>query len=107
MKRSLVVLAATGLAGLAGCYWTPQSDIAGQPFAYRTGSGVVESVTPAPKPFAAAAGGSASASPYEPTLYRLAIRMDDGRLQYLDTESTEFTRGTLVRLRDERLIEKQ
>jgi hypothetical protein len=33
--------------------------------------------------------------------------MDDGRLQYLDTESTEFTRGTHVQLRDERLIEKR
>lgn len=105
MKRSIVVLAAAGLAGLAGCYWTPQPDIAGQPFAYRTGSGVVESVKPAPNPFTAAAGGSAAAS--EPTLYRLTIRMDNGRRQYVDTESSEFTRGTRVRLTEERLIEKQ
>jgi hypothetical protein len=102
MKRSIFILSAAGLAGLAGCYWTPQSDIAAQPFAYRTGPGVVESVAPAPKPFMAAAGGSAPEN-----LYRLKIRMDDGRMQYLDTENAELTRGTRVRLTDERLIEKQ
>jgi len=106
MKRSLVVLAAAALAGLAGCYWTPAPDINAQPFAYRTGSGVIESVTTAPKPFTAAAGGSAPASPYEPTLYRLKIRMNDGRTQYLDTDSTEFRTGDRIRLTDERLIEK-
>jgi hypothetical protein len=102
MNRALAVLA---VASLAGCAWTEnRTDITGQPFSYRAGSGVVESVTPAPRPFMAAAGGSASS---EPTLYRLAIRMNDGRLRYLDTESTEFPRGTRVRLRDERVIEKQ
>ena len=101
MNRALAVLA---VVSVAGCAWTEnRTDVTGQPFSYRTGSGVVESVTPAPTPFMAAAGGSAAA----PQLYRLAIRMDDGRLQYLDTESTEFARGTLVRLRDERLIEKR
>jgi hypothetical protein len=102
MKRSLVVLAATGLAGLAGCYWTPQPASTTQPFAYRTGSGVVESVTPAPKPFMAAAGGSTGE-----TLSRLKIRMDNGRTQYLDTDSTEFRTGDRIRLTDERLIEKR
>jgi hypothetical protein len=96
-------VAAVSLAGLAGCStWTPQTDITGQQFAYRAGSGVVESVSRAP--VIAAAGGSA---PSQGALYRLAIRMDDGRLQYIDTESTEFTRGTRVRLTDERLIERQ
>jgi hypothetical protein len=102
MKRSLVVLAATGLAGLAGCYWTPQPDRTSQPFAYRTGSGVVESVAPAPQPFMAAAGGSAPDA-----LYRLKIRMDNGRTQYLDTSSAEFSAGDRIRLTDERLIEKR
>ena len=104
MKRSLAALA---FVSLAGCAWyTPQTDITGQPFAYRTGSGVVESVSRAPAPFTAAAGGTAPSSAYEPALYRLKIRMDSGRIQYIDTESTEFTRGTRVRLTDERLIEK-
>jgi len=101
MKRAIVVLAAAGFAGLAGCYWTPQSDI-NQPFAYRTGTGVVESVTSAPKPFSAAAGGSAPE-----TLYRLKIRTDDGRTQYLDTDSTDFRAGDRIRLTDERQIVRQ
>jgi len=104
MKRHLAVIA---FAGLAGCAWyAPQTDISGQPFSYQAGNGVVESIGRAPAPFTAAAGGSAPASPYEPALYRLKIRMDNGRVQYLDTDSTEFTRGTRVRLTDERLIEK-
>ncbi len=52
MNRALVVLA---VVSLAGCAWSEnRTDIAGQPFSYRIGSGVVESVTPAPTPFMAA-----------------------------------------------------
>lgn len=109
MNRAIVVLA---FAGLAGCAWTtPQTNITGQQLSYRSGTGVVESVATAPKPFTAGAGGSApassAASSYGQPLYRLTIRMDDGKRQYIDTDSTEFTRGTRVRLTDERLIEKQ
>lgn len=108
MKRSLAALA---FAGLAGCAWyTPQTDITGQPFAYRTGSGVIESVSRAPTPFTAAAGGSsaaASGTAAPDQLYRLKIRMDSGRIQYIDTSDTAFQRGMRVRLTDERLIEKQ
>jgi hypothetical protein len=112
MKRPLVALAAVSFAGLAGCAWmyTPQADTAGSQLQYRPGTGVVESVAPAPMPFTAAAGGSpasAGAGPAAERLNRLTIRMDDGRRQYLDTESSEFTRGTRVRLTDARLIEKQ
>lgn len=100
MKRSLAFLA---FSSLAGCAWmtTPQTDVTGTQFQYRPGSGVVESVAPAPKPFMAAAGGSAPDD-----LYRLKIRMDDGRIQYLDTDSADFPQGTRVRLTDGRLIEK-
>ena len=76
----------------------------GQSLTYRSGNGVVESVSTAPRPFTAAAGGSAA--PDAP-LYRLKVRMDSGQVQYIDTDATEFTRGTRVRLTDERLIEKQ
>jgi hypothetical protein len=100
MKRSIVVLAVASLAGCAAN--ARQTDITGQPFAYRSGSGVVESVAPAPKPFMAAAGGSAPDA-----LYRLKIRMDNGRTQYLDTDSSELGAGDRVRLTDERLIEKR
>jgi hypothetical protein len=101
MKRTLATLA---FASLAGCAWmyTPQADVTGAQFQYRPGTGVIESVARAPAPFTAAAGGSGAPD----TLYRLKIRMDDGRIQYLDT-SDSFAPGTRVRLSDERLIEKQ
>ena len=99
MKRSLALLAFSSLAGCAWMY-TPQTDITGQQFQYRTGNGVVESIAPAPRPFMASAGGSAPEQ-----LYRLKIRMDDGRIQYLDTDATGFAPGTRVKLTDERLIE--
>lgn len=106
MIRTIATLAAAGLVGLAGCStWTPQTDVTGQQFAYRTGTGVVETIARAPMPVIAGAGGTVPA-PADGVLYRLGIRMDDGRLQYIDTDSTEFTRGTRVRLTDERLIEK-
>ena len=107
MIRTIATLAATGLVGLAGCTtWSPQTDVTGQQFTYRAGSGVVETIARAPLPVTAGAGATAPA-PSAGVLYRLGIRMDDGRLQYIDTDSTEFTRGTRVRLTEERLIEKQ
>lgn len=103
MKPTFVAVA---LAGLAGCAWmyTPQTDVTGQQLQFRPGAGVVESVTRAPTPFAAAAGGTAAAPDQ---LNRLKIRMDDGRVQYIDTSDTGLTAGARVRLTDERLIEKQ
>ena len=102
MKRSLTALAFIGLAGCAWMY-TPATDTTGATLQYRSGTGVVESVARAPAPLTAAAGGgTAQADP----LNRLTIRMDDGRRQYIDTDSGEFQRGMRVRLTDERLIEK-
>ena len=102
MKRSLAALA---FASLAGCAWmyTPRTDVTGTQFQYRPGTGVIESVTRAPSPFTAAAGGS-SAAPDQ--LNRLAIRMDDGRRQFIDTSDSGFAPGMRVRLTDSRLIEK-
>ena len=100
MKRTLAALA---VISLASCAWyAPRTDV-GQSLTYRTGTGVIESVTSAPAPLTAAAGGSAA--PSEP-LSRLAIRMDNGRIQYIDTSDTGYARGMRVRLTDERLIEK-
>ena len=113
MKRSLLALAAVSFAGLAGCAWmyTPPADTAGTQLQYRPGTGVVEAVNPAPMPFTAAAGGTPASAgatgAAAERLNRLTIRMDDGRRQYLDTDSSEFTRGTRVRLTDARLIERQ
>ena len=99
MKRTFSALA---FISLAGCAWyAPPTDV-GQSLTYRSGNGVVESVSTAPRPFSAAAGGSSPDAP----LYRLQVRMDNGQVQYIDTDSTQFTRGTRVRLTDERLIEK-
>lgn len=102
MKRTF---AAVAFASLAGCAWmyTPQTDVSGQQFQYRPGNGVIESVTRAPAPFTAAAGGSAAAPDQ---LNRLTVRMDDGRRQYIDTSDTGFQPGMRIRLTDERLIEK-
>ena len=111
MKRSLAALAAVSFAGLAGCAWmyTPPADTAGSQLQYRPGTGVVEAVNSAPIPFTAAAGGTSAGSSGAASerLNRLTIRMDDGRRTYLDTDSSEFTRGTRVRLTDARLIERQ
>ena len=99
MKRTLVAIA---FGSLAGCAWmsAPQTDISGTQFQYRPGTGVIESVSRAPTPFTAAAGGSAPE-----TLNRLKIRMDDGRTQYIDTDAYPAP-GTRVRLTEGRLIEK-
>jgi hypothetical protein len=61
-----------------------------QPVPYWAGTGVVQSVTPAPAPIAPGASDSG--------LYRLRIRMDDGRMMYVDTPSRDFSAGTRVQL---------
>ena len=78
---------------------------------YRAGTGVVQAVTPAPAAIragassagastpAAGATGSASAAP-DSGLQRLRIRMDDGRMVYVDTPSRDFQPGTRVQLSD-------
>jgi hypothetical protein len=99
MKRSIAALAFISLAGCAWMY-APQKDITGTQFQYRPGTGIVESVSPAPAPFSAAAGGSGPER-----LNRLKIRMDDGRIQYIDSDAYPAP-GTRVRLTEGRLIEK-
>jgi hypothetical protein len=97
MLRPLVALS-LAVALAAGCASrAPNND----PLAYRPGTGVVQSMTRAPAPMTgtAAAGGSAP-------MYRLTIRMDDGRTQYIDTPSADFTQGTRVQLTEDRLLRK-
>jgi hypothetical protein len=70
---------------------------------YRAGTGVVQAVTPAPGPIAAgplAAGTKPPKQPTESGLQRLRIRMDDGRMAYVDTPSRDFAPGTRVQLSD-------
>ena len=76
---------------------------------YRAGTGVVQSVTPAPK--AVVAGASTPArSPVavsQTEMQRLRIRMDDGRTLYVDTPSREFVAGSRVLLSDANEIRQQ
>ena len=76
---------------------------------YRAGTGVVQAVTPAPRVVAAGPGTSARspAATAEAGLQRLRIRMDDGRMLYVDTPSREFAVGTRVLLSDANEIRRQ
>lgn len=81
---------------------------AAQPVAYWSGTGVVQSVSPAPG--AVSAGATASPrnpnTPSESGLYRLGIRMDNGRMMYVDTPSRDFSPGTRVQLSDNNEIRR-
>lgn len=106
MVRLAVPLSLLALATLSACTTPPQTGGPSQPGAnivtnvhpYRAGNGTVQAVMPAPP--TAAAG--ASAGPMQ----RLEIKMDDGRIQYVDTTSREFTKGTRVVLTEDRLIKR-
>ncbi len=76
---------------------------------YRAGTGVVQAVTPAPGPIAVGPNTSARnpAATAEASLQRLRIRMDDGRMLYVDTPSRDFAPGTRVLLSDANEIRRQ
>jgi hypothetical protein len=83
---------------------------------YRAGTGVVQAVTPAPAALAAgpqssaSSTASASGSPQAaPTsgMQRLRIRMDDGRMLYVDTPSRDIAAGQRVLLTDAKEIRIQ
>jgi outer membrane lipoprotein SlyB len=71
---------------------------------YHAGQGVVVAVLPAPAPVSSAAGGTVAAASTEPAPYRLAIRMDDGKTQYVDTDNADIGVGTRVELGADRTI---
>ena len=76
---------------------------------YGAGTGVVQAVTPAPGPLAAGPNTSARnpAATAEAGLQRLRIRMDDGRMMYVDTPNRDFAPGTRVLLSDANEIRRQ
>ena len=75
---------------------------------YRPGTGVVQAVTPAPGPIAAAPQTSArSAAASDSGMQRLRIRMDDGNMVYVDTPSKDFAPGQRVQLSAANEIRKQ
>jgi hypothetical protein len=82
--------------------------LATQEVPYRAGTGVVQSVNPAPA--MASAGPTASRSPAAPAsggMQRLGIKMDNGQMVYVDTPSKDFSAGTRVQLTENFEIRKQ
>ena len=104
MTRLIPFTLIAAAAALAGCSTPPQTGGPAVPGAnivtnvhpYKAGNGVVQSVSRAP----ATAGAGSSSEP----LQRLEIKMDNGTIQYVDTASRDFPKGTRVTLSEDRLI---
>jgi hypothetical protein len=102
----LVPLAVIAVATLGACSTPPRTGgpaqsnpaIVTHVHPYKAGNGVVQSVSPVP--VMAGAGSSAEG------LQRLEIKMDNGAVQYVDTPSREFTRGTRITLTEDHLIKR-
>jgi hypothetical protein len=108
---SLALLAALALAGCAGNEPTVSStsgldkrpNLVANKMPYKAGSGVVASWSAAPSP---AAGASGRVDPSGSGTLRLGIKMDDGSMQYVDTDSRDFPIGTRVTLTQDRIIQR-
>ena len=118
MKLIAIPLTVLAAATLGACATRPadtfpRASIAPQPVAYRVGQGTITQVAASPSyygsaaagttaPATSSAGNSAGANiggARAPSGYnRLTIRMDDGKMQYLDTDSNEFRPGQRVEL---------
>jgi hypothetical protein len=103
-------LAAVSLAGCAGDSSVTSTsgldkrpNLVSQPMPYKAGTGVVQTWAAAPSP---AAGASGRVDPAGGGMLRLGIRMDDGRIQYVDTDSRDFPIGTRVQLTEDRIIQR-
>jgi hypothetical protein len=98
-----------------------------QPMAYTPGYGTVESVLFRDGPISSARGGTATGASGHPAgtsatdrpeppvgvpsssagrVVRLGIRMQDGTLQWVDTDSDQFPEGTKVMLRSDHVLQK-
>lgn len=102
---SLAILA----VGLAACMSPPPANpsrIATAEFPYHPGQGVVIAAGQAREPLTAAAGGTSRAVSATPASYRLAIRMDNGAMQYLDVDNPDITVGSRVELGADRTIRR-
>lgn len=100
MNRTAASLAILAL-GLAACASTPSTTeqrVATVEMPFRAGQGTVIAATQARPPISAGAGGTAAAASTAPASYRLQIRMDDGTVQFVDTDAAELTAGTRVEL---------
>jgi type IV pilus biogenesis protein CpaD/CtpE len=98
---TFAVIAAAAVTTLAACGTTPPArtpSIVTNEVPYQPGMGTVQAVTNTP----VIAGANSSASASEP-LKRLHVRMDNGRVQYIDTVSS-ISRGQRVELTPDRQI---
>jgi len=107
-------IAALALAACAGPneVQTPiganAAPIVPQPLAYAPGYGTVESVLFRDVPMSSVSGGTATGVPSNSAgrAVRLGIRMQDGTLQYVDTDSDQFPKGTKVLLTSDHILKK-
>ena len=129
MARVALSLSAAALAGLAGCttYYDPQPATpvtttsgapvvsasatppvavvtpAPSPSGYRSGFGIVESISLVTLPASATAGGTLP--PVVSGPYRVTLRMDDGSIQTMILDNRAFLVGDRVQtMSDGRLI---
>jgi type IV pilus biogenesis protein CpaD/CtpE len=99
---TLAVIAAAAVTTLAACGTTPPArtpSIVTNEVPYQPGMGTVQAVTQTPVLAVAGAGASSTSEP----LKRLHVRMDNGRMQYIDTVST-VRPGARVELTQDRQI---
>ena len=114
MKKLAIPLSILAVAALGGCMTYeanrpadtfPRASIAPQPIAWHTGAGTVTRITASPSYSTVAAAGS-TAAPVRPgyPYNRLTIRMDNGAVQYIDTDTNELRSGMRVELLPDRTI---
>ena len=99
LKTTFFALAAVAVLG--ACSTTPPSSgpqIVTNVHPMQPGTGVIQSVTPTP----VMAGAGSSAAPTQ----RLEIKMDNGRVTYVDTPSRELAKGDRIQLGEDRMIKK-
>ena len=81
----------------------PASTIKPSELPYQAGFGVVQNVKPAPAPMAGVGGSSPSTSSGAP-MHRLTIKMDNGKMQWVDTDSADIKQGMRIELTPDRFI---
>lgn len=113
MNRTAATLAVAAAAAvapfLAGCMSPPPANaprVATAELPYHAGQGVVIAATRAREPLSAAVGGTATPVSTTPANYRLAIRMDNGTMQYVDVDNPEIAVGSRVELGADRTIRR-
>lgn len=93
----------------------PASTIKPSELPYQAGFGVVQNVKPAPAPMAGVGGSSPDAKSTSSgantppraagtPMYRLTIKMDNGKIQWVDTDSQEIKTGMRIELTPDRMI---